>query len=77
VEALLDGEAETITNKAIELAKEGNLMAIRICLDRIAPPRKDRHIELASPKMESASDAVSAGATIIEALGQRGIDPND
>jgi hypothetical protein len=37
VEALLDGEAETITRKAIELAKEGNLTALRLCLDRIAP----------------------------------------
>jgi hypothetical protein len=42
VEALLDGEAETITRKAIELAKEGDLTALRLCLDRIAPPRKDR-----------------------------------
>jgi hypothetical protein len=36
VEALLDGEAETITRKAIELAKDGDLTALRLCLDRIA-----------------------------------------
>jgi Family of unknown function (DUF5681) len=42
VMALLDGEAETITRKAIQLAKEGDLTALRLCLDRIAPPRKDR-----------------------------------
>src|SRR4029077_11994818 len=67
VEELFDSEAETITNKAIELAKEGNLMAIRLCLDRLAPPRKDRHIEFTLPKMEKASDAAEASATIIEA----------
>jgi hypothetical protein len=44
VEALLDGEAETITRKAIELAKDGDLAALRLCLDRIAPPRKDRPV---------------------------------
>jgi hypothetical protein len=33
VEALLDGEAETLTRKAIELAKAGDLAALRVCLD--------------------------------------------
>ena len=40
VEILLDGEAEAITRKAIELAKQGDLVAIRLCLDRIAPREK-------------------------------------
>ena len=31
-EALLDGEAEAITRKAIEKAKEGDMAAIRLCL---------------------------------------------
>jgi Family of unknown function (DUF5681) len=44
VEAPLDGEAETLTRKAIELAKAGDLAALRVCLDRIAPPRKDRPV---------------------------------
>ena len=41
IEALLDGEAEALTRKAIELAKAGDLVALRLCLDRICPPRKD------------------------------------
>ena len=40
IETLLDGEAEVITRKAIELAKKGDLAAIRLCLDRIAPREK-------------------------------------
>jgi hypothetical protein len=77
VEALLDGEAEALTNKAIELAKEGNLIALRICLDRIAPPRKDRHIEFALPKMEKANDAASAGAAIVEAAANGELTPSE
>jgi hypothetical protein len=77
VEELLDGEAEALTNKAIELAKEGNLIALRICLDRIAPPRKDRHIEFALPKMEKASDAAAAGAAIVEAAGNGELTPSE
>src|SRR5215216_2194924 len=62
VEQLLDGEAEAITRKAIELAKQGDIQAIRICMDRLCPSRKDRPVTFALPKLESAADAVGAAA---------------
>ena len=37
-QALLDGEAEALTRKVVELAKEGNLAALRLCLERLLPP---------------------------------------
>lgn len=39
-QSLFDGEAEAITRKVIELAKAGNMMALRVCLDRLCPPMK-------------------------------------
>ncbi len=36
VEALLNGEADAITRKAIDAALAGDMTAIRLCLDRIA-----------------------------------------
>jgi len=57
VEALLDGEAEVLTRKAIERAKDGDSVALRLCLERILPPRKDRPVSFALPKIESAADA--------------------
>ena len=68
VEALLDGEAETITRKAIELAKDGDLAALRLCLDRIAPPRKDRPVLFELPPVSSAADAANAAAALLEAV---------
>src|SRR5215216_6798668 len=50
MEALLDGDAEAITQKAIELAKGGDITAIRLCLDRLCPPRKDRYVTFAIPR---------------------------
>jgi hypothetical protein len=41
-EALLDGEAEALTRKAIEKAKEGDSVALRLCLERILPARTRR-----------------------------------
>jgi len=37
VEALLEGEAEGLTRKAVEMALDGDTVALRLCLDRIAP----------------------------------------
>src|SRR6476660_9231112 len=77
IEKLLDGEGEEITRKAIDLAKGGDMGAIRICLDRLAPPRKDRHIEFALPKMQKASDASDASAAIVEAVSIGELTPSE
>lgn len=77
IEQLLDGEAEEITRRAIEKAKDGDMAAIRICLDRLAPPRKDRHIEFSAPKMEKASDAATVLAAIIEAASTGELTPSE
>jgi hypothetical protein len=77
VEQLLDGEAETITRKAIELAQAGDMTAIRICLDRLCPPRKDRHVTFTLPKLERASDAVNASAAIVEAVATGELTPSE
>ncbi len=44
VQNLLDGEAEELTRKAIELAKGGDMAALRLCFDRLLPPRKGRKV---------------------------------
>ncbi len=38
--ALLDGEVEALTRKAVELALSGDTVALKLCLDRIVPPLK-------------------------------------
>jgi len=35
VEALLDGEAKAIARKAVEKALEGDMAALRLCLERV------------------------------------------
>lgn len=77
IEKLLDGESEEITRKAIDLAKGGDMGAIRICLDRLAPPRKDRHIEFTLTKMQKASDAAGASAAIVEAVSGGELTPSE
>ena len=71
-EQLLDDEAEAITRKA---AKQGDLTALRWCLDRLVPPRRDRPVNFALPVMSSAEDASKALAAIMAAVASGGLTP--
>ncbi len=62
------GEGEAITRKAIEEAKAGNPVALRLCLDRIMPPRKDRTIAFALPAIETAADLTRATGALLSAV---------
>ena len=74
-QALLDGEAEILTRKAIELAKGGDLAALRLCIDRLVPPRKDRPVPFDLPKIESARDAANAISAVLTAVSTGDLTP--
>ena len=74
---LLDGEAETLTRKAIEMALGGDITAMRLCLERICPPRKDRPINLPLPALKTAADGPKALGVIVEAVSVGDITPSE
>ena len=77
IEALLDGEAEALTRKAIEKALAGDPQALRLCLDRIAPPRQDRPTPFALPKLAEAADARDALAAVVRAVAEGELTPSE
>ena len=60
-QVLLDGEAEALTRKAVELALEGDTTALRICMERICPPARERAIDGDAIKLPANIDAENAG----------------
>jgi len=76
-EALLDGEAEALTRRGIEMALAGDGAALRLCLDRIVPPRRDRPVSFPIPPIKSAADAAAAMASVIEAVALGEITPGE
>jgi hypothetical protein len=76
-QALLDGEAEALTRKVVELAKSGNPVALRLCMERLLPPRKDRPINIVLPKVEEVTDLPQALAAVLEAVAQGEITPGE
>ena len=76
-EALFDSEAEALSRKAVELVLGGSEGALRLCLDRIIAPRRERPIQLAVPPIRSASDIAAAMGTIVKAAAQGATTPDE
>ena len=74
---LLDGEAERLSRRAIELALAGDVAALKLCLDKVAPPRRDRPVEIEMERIETAADACSAISDLIEAVAAGELAPSE
>ena len=76
-ELLLDGEAEALTRRAVELALAGDGMALRLCLERIIPPRRGRPVQLGLPSVRGAADLGGTMAAITNAATSGAITPGE
>ena len=75
--ALLDGEAEALTRQAVTLALGGDTTALRLCLERIAPPRRDAPVTFDLPPMETARDAAKAAGAVLGAVAEGELTPGE
>jgi hypothetical protein len=75
IESLLEGQAEALTQTAISKALEGDSIALRLCMDRIAPPMKDKPVVFTLPKMQDAMDASQAAGSVLNAVGDGTLTP--
>ena len=73
--ALLDGELEALTRQAVAMALNGDATALRLCLDRIAPPKRDAPVEFDLPPMKSAQDAAQAAGAVLGAVASGDLTP--
>jgi hypothetical protein len=77
LEALLEGEGEAITRKAVDMALQGEIAAIRLCMDRLVPVRKDAPVPFDMPSMTNASDSAAAMSGLLQALAKGDITPGE
>jgi hypothetical protein len=61
----------------VELAKSGDTVALRLCLERIAPVRKGRPISLLLPAISSPADVTSAMSAIVSQMAEGEITPEE
>ena len=53
---LLEGEAEKLTRKAVNLALKGDTTALKLCISRLIPPCHERPLKMKLPVSMSAED---------------------
>jgi Family of unknown function (DUF5681) len=68
-ESMFDRDGAEIIEQLIALAKDGDIAAIRLCVDRICPRQKERPVSFELPPMTTAADAVVAMGAIMQAIG--------
>jgi hypothetical protein len=74
-QTILDGEAEKLTRKAVEKAMEGDPVALRLCLERIVPPTKDRPISFDMPRIETSKDCSTAMVSLLLSVASGEVTP--
>ena len=75
-QALLDGEADALIRKCVELALDGNPTALKLCLERLVP-RRGRSAKLEMPRIATAADIAPAMSAVAQATAEGTITPYD
>ena len=75
IENLLKGQAEALTQTAVTKALQGDSLALRLCMERIAPAPKDKPISFSLPKMQNALDASEAAGSVLTAVSEGELTP--
>jgi hypothetical protein len=70
IEEMLDSRTKVLVCKAIERALNGDPMAMRLCLERMYPPLRERPIDVDLPSISDLGQAATAASAILKAAGQ-------
>jgi len=71
----MQGQAEALTQTAVTQALEGDSVALRLCMERIAPAPKDQPVSFSLPKMKNALDASEAAGSVLTAVSEGELTP--
>jgi hypothetical protein len=74
---LLEGEAEALTRKAVERTLAGDPTALRLCIERVLPPCRERPVKFTLPPIENAADIAAAMNAVTAALARGIITPGE
>jgi hypothetical protein len=76
-ELLLEDEADKLTRKAVELALGGSEAALRLCLDRLIAPRRERTVRFTLPPLEGVGALAAAMIAVTEAVADGTLSPGE
>jgi len=74
---LLQGEAEALTRVAVNAALAGDLVALKMCLDKFLPAAKDHPVDVVLPKMTTIADMPKFTAALLDAVSSGKLGPSE
>lgn len=77
VQSLLNGQAEALTQKAIESALIGDSTALKICMDRILPAIKEMPVNFKMPSTVNAEDLPKITGSLLKAVSSGELLPSE
>ena len=77
VEAMMQDEAGAVVRSVIDAAKDGDMTAARLVLERIAPTRKGRPVSFALPPIATAADILTALGAVLGAVAVGDLTPDE
>jgi hypothetical protein len=66
--ALMQDDIEAVIGKLVEMAKAGNITAIKIVVDRLVPVPRDSTVMFDAPKLKTSSDLRKALSGVLQAV---------
>jgi Family of unknown function (DUF5681) len=77
VEQLLDKDAKLLAERARDMALTGDTVALKLCLERLCPPRRNRPVNLDLPPIETLGDASGAMSKVIACTAAGELTPDE
>ena len=76
-QALIDGKAEALVKKVVQLALEGDAACLKICLQRLLPLKKEAPIEIDLPEVQALADIPKMLQAVIAQMREGEITPSE
>jgi hypothetical protein len=77
VEALIENKAEALTQRALDNALAGDGVLLKALLDRLAPPRRERPVQVDLPPLAAPADAPRIAAALLERAASGELTPTE
>ena len=71
----LDRHAESLTNKCLLMAHQGNPTAMRLCMERVMPARRHRTLRFKLPPVKTMADVDAASESVVGAVARGHLTP--
>ncbi len=76
-ESMMQDDAADVVRAVLTAAKAGDMVAARLVLDRIVPPRRGRPVAFALPTVQTAADLPAALGAVVAAMASGVLSPEE